>query len=180
MSTQQKYRKYDHVRVAADLGPYMSHFQSGCEAIVIASYKDQFGGTPSDRHQYTIHIKGSGEVSWYNEAQLELIGHNPQLLKQWEDEAAKEIAIKSDLDWIFANGPDVVIRSHGSTIATLGRDLGITDLWGSRGEGVTYFANCRAVLILAAPFLKAKDKAGWLKRAAEIKAQTSSVSLTSV
>ena len=67
----QKFNKGDKVKVTDDLGPHMSHFQSGMEAIVIGSYKDQFGG--SNTKSYTIHIQGQGEISWYYEHQLTLI-----------------------------------------------------------------------------------------------------------
>lgn len=67
----QKFNKGDKVKVADDLGEHMSHFQSGMEAIVIGSYKDQYGG--SDTESYTIHIQGQGETSWYYEHQMELV-----------------------------------------------------------------------------------------------------------
>lgn len=67
----QKFNKGDKVKVSDDLGPHMSHFQGGMEAIVIGSYKDKYGG--SDTESYTIHIQNQGEVSWYYEHQLKLI-----------------------------------------------------------------------------------------------------------
>lgn len=83
--TMQKYQKGDHVKVAKELGDSMSHFQSDCEAIVIGSYSDKYGG--SNTSSYTIRIKGGGEVSWYYENQLELIeAGRLDLLEQWESE----------------------------------------------------------------------------------------------
>lgn len=159
----QKFHKGDHVKVADDLGPSMSHFQSGCEAIVIGSYRDQFGGSERNERQYTIHIKGGGETSWYDEGQLTLIeAKREDLLKQWEDEAKALHKQRSDLDWIFENGPDVLKSAYGSSVEALGRCVGIQNLWGSRGEGITYYTNALAIMGAAAPFLEAKDKAGWL------------------
>lgn len=81
----QKFHKGDHVMVAKDLGPNMSHFKSDCEAIVIGSYKDQYGG--NNTNSYTIHIKGRGQTSWYEEHQLTLIRIRAiDLLDEWEDE----------------------------------------------------------------------------------------------
>lgn len=157
----QKYNKGDHVQVAKDLGHGMSHFQSDCEAIIIGSYTDQFGGGCTK--SYTIHIKDGGEVSWYEEHQLGLIEANRlDLLEQWEEEAKNEADMKSDLDWIFANGEDVLKNPHGDTVAALAECFGLTDLWGNRGEGATYYCNVVTTLSMATPFLRAGDKEGWL------------------
>ena len=51
----QKFKKGDMVRVAKDLGPYMSHFTGDCEAIVMGSYADLFGG--DDRKSYKLYLK---------------------------------------------------------------------------------------------------------------------------
>ena len=156
----QKFHKGDLVHVVKDLGPSMSHFTSDVDAIVIGSYKDQYGG--SNEHSYTIHLKGGGKCSWYDEHQLELIEANRiDLLDAWEAEQKAEQEQKSDIDWIFENGPDVAKSPHGASVARLARDVGIDNLWGSRGEGMTYYANSMAVLALALPFLVAKDKSGW-------------------
>jgi hypothetical protein len=159
---KQEFHKGDHVRVADDLGPSMSHFQKGCEAIVIGSYADQYGGSSTD--SYTIHIKGGGQCSWYYAQQLTLIERNrSDLLKQWEDELEALHKQRSDLDWIFANGPEVLEKGYGSSVEALGNCVGIADLWGSHGEGMSYYVNSLAVLGAAEPFLRTKDKTGWLE-----------------
>lgn len=158
----QQFHKGDHVKVADDLGDFMRHFQSGCEAIVIGSYADQYGG--SDRNSYTLHIKGSGPTSWYYGSQLTLIEANrPDLLKQWEDEAEALRKQRSDHDWIFENGPEVLAKGYGASVAALARDVGVTNLWGSHGEGMAYYENSLRVLSIASPYLEKKDKAGWLE-----------------
>lgn len=157
----QKFHKGDFVHVAKDLGPTMSHFTSDIDAIVIGSYKDQYGG--SDTGSYTLHLKGRGQCSWYHEQQLELIEANrADLLDVWEAEQAAEIKQKSDLDWIFENGPEVVKSPHGATLQALATAIGLGNLWGRRGEGIDYYQNSTAVWSIAAPYLAAKDKAGWL------------------
>lgn len=163
----QKFNKGDHVKVIKDLGSGMGHFQSDCEAIVIGSCADQYGG--NDTNSYTLHIKDFGQVSWYYEHQAELIEANRvDLLELWEAEAKKESEIKSDLDWIFANGEEVLKNAHGASISALARCFGLTDLWGGRGEGFIYYSNAMATLLMAKPYLEAGDKNGWLQRCAEM------------
>lgn len=157
----QEFHKGDHVRIADDLGPMMRHFTSGVEAIVIGSYDDQFGHGDTD--SYTLHLKGRGQCSWYYGNQLTLIARAQHgLLAQWEAEEAAEDKLHSDLDWIFANGSDVLVRTHGATAEALGKCIGVDNLWGSHGEGLAYQENALRVLHLARPFLEARDKEGWL------------------
>ena len=159
----QEFQKGDWVRVAKSLEPSMSHFKSDCEAIVIGSYADKYGG--SNRDSFTLHLKGNGECSWYNGNQLTLIESGRlDRLQAWEDEAEAERKQKSDLDWIFANGPAVAEKPHGASIQALAGCFGLTKLWGRNGEGITYYSNAMGTLELAAPYLKAGDKAGWLER----------------
>ena len=149
----QKYHKGDLVRVAKDL----------CDAIVMYTYKERYGGDSRQEKSYCIHIKGKGQTSWYNEQQLELIERNRlDLLQQWENEEEKEKKLHSDLDWIFANGNDVLHEASGATIGALATCLGVSNLWGSHGEGFVYYQNAMAILSLAKPFLESGDKTGWL------------------
>lgn len=158
----QKFKRNDLVIIDEDLGPSMLHFQGGCEAIVIGSYADQYGG--DDTKSYTLYLEGSGEVSWYKEHQLTLIKENQEkLLELWQEEEKQEREQKADIDWIFINGKDVLNHSHGASIKTLAKHLGITNLWGSRGEGFVYVQNAALVLKIAEPYLQTNDKAGWLK-----------------
>lgn len=157
----QKFQKGDWVRIAKDLGPSMSHFTADCEAIVIGSYKDQYGGDNTD--SFTLHLKGRGQSSWYYDSQLTMIESGRlDKLQAWEEEAEAERKQKSDLEWIFANGPEVAEKPHGASIQALAECFGLTNLWGRNGEGITYYSNAMGTLELAAPYLKAGDKAGWL------------------
>lgn len=155
-----RFKKGDHVRVAKELGPHMSHFKADCDAIVVGSYAEQFGGENHD--SYTIFIKGDGEHSWYYGHQLTLIeSSRSDLLQEWEDERNAEIKQKSDIDWIFANGGAVAANPHGASIEALARMFGLDNLWGAAGEGINYYCNARGTMKLATPFLIAGDRAGW-------------------
>lgn len=161
---KQKFHKGDLIRVAKDLGQSMSHFTNDCDAIVMGSYYDFYGGSPeSKNHQYQLHIKNHGTCSWYNESQLTLIESNRlDLLQQWEIEKEKEREEKSNLDWIFANGKEVYEKIYSASIEALGKCLGINNLWGSRGEGFVYYENAFKIRALAKHFLLINDKDGWL------------------
>lgn len=158
---KQKFQKGDWVRVAKDLGPHMSHFTADCEAIVIGSYKDQYGG--DDTESYTLHLKGRGRSSWYEEWQLTLLeAGRLDKLKEWEDAREAEHKEKGDLDWVFAHGAEVLQNAHGASVSALAKCFGLTNLWGSHGEGFVYLENALMTLALAKPFLLTGDKTGYL------------------
>ena len=163
--TEQKFHRGDLVRVAKDQGSCRSHFPSDCDAIVLGSHADQYGPEYGgySRPQYTLHLKGSGQHSWYEEKHLTLIESGRlDKLKEWKDEQESDRRQKADLDWIFAHGPEVVEEMYGASIQTLADGLGVPDLWGSRGEGFVWLSNAIAVLSWASPYLITGNKAGWL------------------
>lgn len=163
----QKFHKGDWVRIAKDLGWSMKHFTADTEAIVVGSYADQYGGKNYD--SYTLHIKDQGQSSWYYESQLTLIesGRSDKLAK-WQAEQAADIKQKSDLDWIFSNGPAVAEKGYSASIAALAECFGMTNLWGKSGEGFVYYQNALATLELARPYLESNDKDGWLRQCKQI------------
>lgn len=166
---QQKFHMGDLVQVAKDLGPTMTHFTADCQAIVIGSYADQYGGSNIDN--YTLHLKGQGHASWYHEHQLTLIESNRcDILKQWKDEEDAFDAKCSNLDWVFANWNNEFKGKSvpGPIVIALAACLGVSKarLWGFRGEGMTFYMNATTVLNAARPFLETNDKAGWLVYAA--------------
>lgn len=70
----QKFFAGDLVRIADDLGPSMSHFTSGCEAVVIYSYAEHYGETRGRyTKMYCLYLPNEGESSWYEEEQLTFI-----------------------------------------------------------------------------------------------------------
>ncbi|MFM6946071.1 MAG: hypothetical protein ACKOWW_02945 [Flavobacteriales bacterium] len=67
----QKFPCGSRVRIADDLGPSMSHFESGVEATVEYVYAHAYGG--GDVKSYSLNIDGRGSVAWYYEHQLTAI-----------------------------------------------------------------------------------------------------------
>lgn len=166
----QKFQKGDHVKVAKDLGKGMSHFTSDCEAVVLYSYDDKYGGDNTE--SYGIFIKGKGEEAWYKEGHLTLIeAGRCDILQQWKDGIRTEHAMKSNLDWIFSNGEMVIDSPHSASIAALANCLSVRSLWGMMGEGYVYHSNARLVLSVAAKFLRTNDKEGWLNFCKEVTGQ---------
>ncbi len=161
MNLHQKFHRGDLVRVAKNLGPSMQHFTADCDAIVIGSYADQYGG--DDHKKYTLHLEGKGRSSWYDEDQLTLIAINRNdKLEEWKAKEEADEKRHGDLDWIFRNGAQLLKGATGATVEALARGFGLTNLWGGHGEGYVYYLNAQFTLKEAAPFLLAGDKAGWL------------------
>ena len=168
---KQKFNHGDHVMIAKDLGRGRDHFTNDCEAIVIGSYRDKFGGDNTD--SYTIYIKGHDEHSWYYTADLTLIKDGQQaLLEEWKAAAKVKATREGDLDWIFENGEEVLKGASGATISALADGFGFKNLWGSRGEGMTYFMNARAILQASEKYLRAGDLPGWKVASAKHKEAT--------
>lgn len=166
---KQEFNRGDHVRLNSKFGPSMSHFSgAGCDGIIIGSYKDQYGG--SNTGSYTVHIKGIGLASWYNDYDMKLIEKNRQdILVLWEEEEKKEDEMHSDFDWIF-NGEDS--RAHelpGVSVQRLASEMGFGSLWGSYGEGITYYKNSMVIMAMCKPFLESGDKNGFIKFSSDFK-----------
>jgi hypothetical protein len=161
----QKFKYGDLVKITNDIDNYMSHFPSGCEAIVLYSYSDKFGGSGYNKKQYCLYLEDCGEVSWYDEHQLTLIESDKvELLNEWKQHNEQKKKQWANIDWIFSNGKEVLENTTGSSIKTLANNLGITkDLWGSHGEGITYYTNAMKILRCAEPFLLQGNKEKWLE-----------------
>lgn len=169
----QQFHHGDHVKLADDYSkmwrfengestPIKSEY-AGMEAIVIASYSDQYR-TPDSGGGYTLRFRRGGEVSWFYDDDLTLISSNAlSLLDQWKKEQDDEIKMKSDLDWIFDHGEEVLKSPHGASICALAACFGLTNLWGRSGEGIVWYENACITMHYAAHHLKAGDKAGWLE-----------------
>jgi hypothetical protein len=150
----------------------MSHFRSGCDAIVISSYADEFGGDNTD--SYTIRLEEGGISAWYYEHQLTLIKSDQyELLAKWKQDTDDLCNLHSQIEWIFNNSTEVIGQGYGSSMATLGKMLGCDNLWGFHGEGWTFYQNCAAVMSHAVPFLLSGDLDGWTKYCDEFVAKRS-------
>lgn len=164
------FKKYDLVRIKDLSGTSKYHFPHSTEAIVLHTFKEQFGGENDE--SMCLYVKDHGEVSWYVPCNLTLVEHGREdLLKEWRDKAAEIEKRESDLDWVFSHGDEIVSGKDlsGNVAVALFRCLSDGDMWGSRGEGIVYYENAVTAFHLAKPFLKAKDKEGWLAFAAGIK-----------
>lgn len=150
-----KFKRGDVVRVADDLGPQMSHFRSGEDAVVMGSYRDQFGhGRGPDN--YTVMFLDGAEHSWYPACTLAILRHEDEVFIEGIKAAAKELeAVQSQLPWIVENWPGIREKGvPGASMATLMKGVGITDPWGPQGEGFCYHQNAQLTMALLDDVLK--------------------------
>lgn len=166
---EQQFSKGDLVQLASEFPSWMSHFSGiGCRAVVQYSYKERYGGSVPNGHNYSLWIEGKGSGAWYDEPLLTLIEHGRQdLLDTWEQNRKDDKERRSDLDWIFSQWKGAPIEDcmkgfDGVVAQALYTTLGGGSLWGSRGEGITYFTNQMKMFEIAAPFLIAGDREGFL------------------
>lgn len=165
---KQKYKEYSLVKVADDLGPHMSHFKSGVEAVVLYTYASRYGG--SNNESYGLYLKGSGETAWYYENQLTLIDEDgKKYLALWREEENTRKERESNLDWIFENGPEILDKLSGYSAQALADSMNLGSLWGFRGEGIDYYYNYQIIMAVAKPYLEKQDIEGWLSLAEEVK-----------
>lgn len=150
----QKFEIADLVMINEELDLSKKHFKCNCQAIVME--------TNSNRTQYQLMFEDASQAAWYHESELVLIEENrSNLIRKWKKEKIERDEVYSNFDWIFNNGREVLEERHMASIKALAKDLGINNLWGAMGEGITYFANTSRVLRLAEPFLLKGDKKGW-------------------
>ncbi len=171
---EQKFKRGDVVHIAKDLGPSMAHFENDREAIIMGSYRDQYGGLNKIDDYTVMFIDTGSSCSWYHTHQLTFIRHGGEDEIHDINKARHERDNQqSDLDWIFSNGTKVLGCPSSASIEALALCLGVTNLWGSRGEGITYSINSMRVMALAEPFLKTGDKESWLEfcKGIEVKQQ---------
>lgn len=167
----QKFKEYSLVKIADNLGPHMSHFTSGVEAVVLYTYASKYGG--SDNESYGLYLKDSGETAWYYENQLTLIDEDgKKYLDLWEEEENTRKDLETDLNWIFENGPEILDKLSGYSAQALADSLSLGSLWGSRGEGIDYYANYQIISAVAKPYLEEQDMEGWLRLVEQLKSRT--------
>lgn len=168
----QAFQKGDLVRLADVFPDCMSHFGGrGSQAIVIGSYSDQYGGMDDDTDPgYTLFIEGRGESSWYQQSLLTLIEKSRiDLLDVWKNAAEEERKQLRDLDQIFAKEYAGLEDFNTVSAQALADVMEMGSLWGSRGEMYTLMQNTNILFTLTLPFLRHKDKAGFMVFAAEFK-----------
>lgn len=154
---KQKFRHGDLVRVADDLGPSMEHFTKSCNAIVIGSYADQFGG--GNHKSYTIFIEGGGETSWYEEHQLSLIRRDAnELLETWKDQAEARTQQESDLKWIRENWETVKTSASATSVLRLFEWIGFKSSFLRNGEYYCLFMDAAKMFPAIERILTAKTR----------------------
>lgn len=161
--SKQKYKHGDLVRVADDLGSMMEHFEKGCNAIVIGSYADQFGGGGANHQQYTIFIEGGGETSWYYEHQLNFIRHAPELLEAWKEQAEARSRDYADLAWIREHWLEQRERLSATSILRIFKWLGVRSSFERNGEYYCLFMDWQRVARTVDLLMLAKDEAALLE-----------------
>ena len=154
--SEQQFQRGDVVGVADDLGSYMSHFPSGGEAIVMYSYRDRYGGRPDSPSDYSLMFMDGSEVAWYRESQLTFLrrGGESEIQRIIAEREART-SQESDLRWIAANWPTIRTKVPGASAAELMRRVGITNPWGSEGEGMAWYANWEQTFAAVDPILSA-------------------------
>jgi hypothetical protein len=150
-----KYKENDLVRIIREDGIMNEH---GKRAII-----------EEVNNGYSIYIEGSGGAAWFFDSELELIEHNRgDLLIEWQKEAEERKERESNIDWIFANGTEVIKTHPVDSLQTLAHYLGNDNLWGEFGEAMTLFINSKVVMDVAKPFLLTGDKEGYLNHAQKL------------
>jgi hypothetical protein len=153
---KQKFKRGDLVMIAKDLGSSMQHFTADRRAIVIASYKEQFGGGPDRAHIYTIFIEGGGETSWYYEHQLTLIEHNPALLQTWQEHAEARQRDHTSLKWIIEHWDQALKISNANIILTVMEAMEFDSAFKRNGEYYALWIDWENMLPIANTLVVAK------------------------
>jgi len=153
---KQKFKRGDVVHIAKDLGPSMAHFENDLEAVVMGSYRDQYGG--DNAKDYTLMFCRDGnEVSWYGETQLTFLRHGGEAeIERIKFEREKRKSTERDINWIMANWLGIRENPSGATLAALMRLIGIENPWPS-GEGWELAENQMRTFALFDPILSTGD-----------------------
>lgn len=158
----QQFQRGDVVHIAKDLGSSMSHFDSDRDAVVLGSYRDQFGGGPDNEHTYTLLFLNGARVSWYYDSQLTLLRHGSEAdIDEIQCYLAYQDMQDSNLNWIVANWATTRDHPSSASIHALAALAGYSadDLWGKHGESIDYYANTRQLLAAFDPVLLTGDVA---------------------
>lgn len=103
----QKFKRGDVVHIAKDLGSSMAHFENDRDAIIMGSYRDQYGG---ENHvdDWTVMFCDTGvECSLYHTSQLTFLRHGGETeIEKVKLLRARRETSERDINWIVANEPD--------------------------------------------------------------------------
>lgn len=156
----QKFNKNDLVMVTSD----NITVKAGTMCIILGSYNDLYPGYGGSSNSYSVFREGLGEMAWMYDSEMELVERNrPDILEKFKSEYKADVDKKSNLDWIFSNGNEVLEKNYGASIQALANCFGMTNLWGRSGEGVEWIENARKTMEFAYPFLLIGDKEMYLE-----------------
>lgn len=120
-------------------------------AIISGTYASQYGG--NDHNSLRLTFENGDRSSWWYPSKLKLVERGQiSLLIKWEQESIELEKIESDLDYIFQNIDLVLENKSGASLQAVYSYVGGGSLWGTRGEGITYYENSYSVLMLLAIF----------------------------
>lgn len=195
---KQKFKRGDVVHIAKNLGSFMFHFDADEDVVIIGSYCDQFHShgrpmlnipersiapvadhtVPFDQpedccgpngHSYTVLFFSGGTSSWYWERQLTFLRHGgEELIEQINAEYEDRKKAESDMEWIVTNWNAIRENPPGATMNYLMKRVGITEPWGSQGEGLAYYANAQQTYAALDEALRSGDIAAVERRIAEV------------
>ena len=116
-------------------------------AIISGTYASQYGG--NDHNSLSLTFENGGSSSWWYPSKLKLVERDKMsLLSKWKQERSEREKTESDLDYIFQNIDLVLENKSGSSLQAVYSYVGGGSLWGTRGEGITYYENSYSVLML--------------------------------
>ena len=173
----QKFKNGDLVRVAERSlyqrfnpetgGTEPCGVQPACNAIVIGSYADQFGG--DNVESYTLFVEGGGKTSWFQEGELTMIRHAPDLLASWEEQREARIRDYSDVKWVRKNWAEIRENPSSASILALFRLIDFESAFLRNGEYFCLFGDWESLF----PFFDMVLSAGSIEQLRERVAEKS-------
>lgn len=153
------FKRGNRVKIDDDLGPHMSHFRKGCEAVIEHSYYEKYGGELRQMTEFALMFDDGSTSAWYPGCCLTLIDEGGEhLLTEITNRRKVRELHETDLQWIVENWKQIRDKVPGATIGKLMSLIGITEPWGSHGEGYVYYSNARYAWQLFDPILSSGDR----------------------
>ena len=111
---KQKFRRGNLVHIKK--GACQFNFKQGCNAIILGSYDDFFGG--GDIFQYSVMFEDGEPCSWYRDRQLILVENGgEQLIEQIKESRirreAEHILVTEDINHLYEGGIVKLLRFIG-------------------------------------------------------------------
>lgn len=130
-------------------------------AVVTGSYSSKYGGEHKGRQEgYTLLFTGSGaEISWFYLQELEFCSHvGDSAIDRINKEREERDKKQGDWDWILTHWDKIKTSPPPGSMRLMMESLGITNPWGSHGEGMAYYGNMIHTLDTLTPVLNKGSK----------------------